>query len=105
MRKKLALVVVSLGSVGWLGCSDGGGGGGGGGGGDMAMTPLEDRRAACEFTAGAAPKDTIEPQSCANPIKHVIVLMKENRSFDHFFGKLHDNGQPDAEAVPSSFTN
>jgi phospholipase C len=98
----LLVVCLGFGSFTAAGCGDDGGGGGGD---DMAMKSLADRRAACEFTAGALPKDTIEPQSCANPIKHVIVLMKENRSFDHFFGKLHDNGQPDAEAVPSSFTN
>jgi phospholipase C len=85
----------------WLGCDDGG---------DKMppppdLGPLEDRRAACEFQAGALPKDTLAPASCANPIKHVIVLMKENRSFDHYFGQLSKQGQSDAEAVPSSFTN
>src|SRR5262249_16332354 len=41
----------------------------------------------------------------AIPIKHVVVLMKENRSFDHLLGKLHDQGQPEAEALPADFTN
>ena len=31
--------------------------------------------------------------------------MKENRSFDHIFGKLHDRGVPDVEPVPASFMN
>jgi phospholipase C len=39
------------------------------------------------------------------PIRHVIVMMKENRSFDHLFGKLHDRGQPGVEAIPSSYVN
>src|SRR5262249_57449018 len=33
------------------------------------------------------------------PIRHVVVLMKENRSFDHLLGRLHDQGQPDAEPM------
>ena len=41
----------------------------------------------------------------AIPIKHVIVVMKENRSFDHMLGRLHDRGQPDAEPVPPTFAN
>ena len=39
------------------------------------------------------------------PIRHVIIAMKENRSFDHVFGKLHDQGQPGVEAIPPSFSN
>ena len=39
------------------------------------------------------------------PIRHVIVMMKENRSFDHLLGKLHDRGQPGTEAVPASYAN
>src|SRR5439155_2458231 len=31
--------------------------------------------------------------------------MKENRSFDHIFGQLSKSGQPDAEAVPSSWAS
>jgi phospholipase C len=102
MRKNQAVLFVCL---AWLGCDDGGKGGAA----DMAppdLGPLEDRRTACEFQAGALPKDTLESiGSCANPIKHVIVLMKENRSFDHYFGQLSKNGQADAEALPSTFTN
>jgi phospholipase C len=35
----------------------------------------------------------------------VVVVMKENRSFDHLFGALHDRGQPEVEAIPATFTN
>jgi phospholipase C len=31
--------------------------------------------------------------------------MKENRAFDHLFGKLHDQGVPGVEAVPDTFAN
>jgi phospholipase C len=41
----------------------------------------------------------------ALPIKHIVVAMKENRAFDHYFGKLHDQGQPGTEAIPATFTN
>jgi len=34
------------------------------------------------------------------PIEHVIVAMKENRSFDHLLGKFHDRGQPGRRGRP-----
>ncbi len=62
-------------------------------------------RASCKFTAGSHPSETLGPINGPQiPIRHVIFLMKENRSFDHLFGKLHDL-VPDVEAVPASFTN
>jgi phospholipase C len=64
-------------------------------------------RAACTFGTGAKVTDTLPitaAQRAAIPIKHVIVLMKENRAFDHIFGKLHDT-VPDVEAIPSTFSN
>jgi phospholipase C len=42
--------------------------------------------------------------AAAIPIRHVIVMLKENRSFDHLFGRLHDL-LPEVEAVPASYTN
>ena len=65
-------------------------------------------RAACGFGPGdtAAATLGITPALAGQiPIRHVIVMMKENRSFDHLLGKLHDRGQPDSEALPASFTN
>ena len=38
-------------------------------------------------------------------IQHIVVMMQENRSFDHYFGQLHDQGQPDAEAAPADASN
>ena len=66
-----------------------------------------EKRAECTFTAGALARDTLgvdEATRARIPIRHVIVMMKENRSFDHLLGKLHDI-LPDAEAVPSDYTN
>ncbi len=70
--------------------------------------PLPDTtaaRAACTYTAGAHASETLGFDGMGFPIRHVIVMMKENRSFDHLFGKLHDQGQPNVEAVPVTYAN
>ncbi len=70
--------------------------------------PTNEQRAACAFGAGATVAQTLGISSAlarSIPVQHVIVLMQENRSFDHLLGKLHDQGQPDVEAVPASFQN
>ena len=69
---------------------------------------LADERAACKFTKGAKVLTTLgftDAMRAALPIKHLIVVMNENRSFDHYFGKLADEGQPEAEGFPSTFSN
>ncbi|MDP8998676.1 MAG: hypothetical protein M3O46_01035 [Myxococcota bacterium] len=74
----------------------------------IPVDSLTESRAGCAFEAGARVSATlgIPPSiSKAIPIRHVIVMMKENRSFDHLFGKLHDEGQPEVEAVPASYVN
>ncbi len=76
--------------------------------GDGGSDPLAAARAACTFTSGARVQDTLGISAearAALPIKNVIVLMKENRSFDHMLGALHDQGQPDTDAIPADFTN
>lgn len=68
---------------------------------------LSDDRAACQFTTGATPEETlgIAPQSAAAiPITHVVIVMNENRSFDHYFATLHET-HPDVEAVPADYSN
>jgi len=65
-------------------------------------------RQACTFTAGGTVKETLglsDTQRTSIPIKHVVVLMKENRSFDHLLGKLHDQGQTASEPIPDDFRN
>ena len=72
-----------------------------------ADTRSEDR-SSCEFKAGSHASETLGVSAVVSqriPIRHVIVLMKENRSFDHLFGKLHEQGQAATEAVPPSFMN
>src|SRR5205823_4714369 len=52
-------------------------------------------RASCSFAAGAMPTDTLDVSAAeqrAIPIRHVIVLMKENRSYDEYFGELAYRG-------------
>lgn len=64
-------------------------------------------RAACTFGTGARVADTLGITADVAkqiPIKNIVVLMKENRSFDHMLGQIHDL-QPGVEAVPASFAN
>jgi phospholipase C len=54
-------------------------------------TDLAPKRAACTFAKGAWAQDTIGvdyPIGKDIPINHVIVIMQENRSFDHYLGRL-----------------
>src|SRR5690349_10839922 len=65
-------------------------------------------RAACTFTAGTTAglslaKDA--PLGDEIPIDTVVVLMVENRSFDHVLGELSKSGQPDAEGPPDGVAN
>ncbi|HVU52266.1 MAG TPA: alkaline phosphatase family protein [Polyangia bacterium] len=72
------------------------------------IDPFADQRAACHFGPGARVTETLPISARARaaiPIKHVVILMKENRAFDHLLGNLHAQGQPDTEAIPASFTN
>jgi phospholipase C len=60
--------------------------------GESTLAPL---RQSCTFEAGAWPAETIGneyPLGDDIPIKHVIVIMQENRSFDHYLGRLVAQG-------------
>ncbi|TMB14520.1 MAG: alkaline phosphatase family protein [Deltaproteobacteria bacterium] len=61
----------------------------------------------CRFGPGAMPAETLpgRPHGSAIPIDHIVVLMQENRSFDHYFGRLHDQGQPRVRPVPRNASN
>lgn len=97
-----------------VGGAAGGGGSatGGGGGTSCPAPPIPDpqkaAREACTFAAGATVADTLgisEEVRAAIPIQHIVVVMQENRSFDHMLGHLARSGQPDAEGIPASFSN
>ena len=65
-------------------------------------------RAACVFDKGALPKDTLDddsPREGAIPIDHFVIVMQENRSFDHYFQELPAFGQPEAEVAPPAYVN
>jgi phospholipase C len=80
---------------------------------DRAVTPPADdeaqkQRAACGYKAGALAGETqgaSHPTGKNIPIDHVIVILQENRSFDHYFGRLRAAGHPDAEVPPDGWSN
>jgi phospholipase C len=90
------------------GSGDSGSGGGSGNGGIACGldTKSSAQRSSCTFAAGALPDDTLGTcASAKNPIEHIVVLMQENRPFDHYFGHLKGHGQDDIDVAPSSTTN
>src|SRR6266481_5866841 len=63
------------------------------------------RAPSCSFGPGALPADTARVHGAQIPIDNVVVLMQENRSFDHYFGQLHDEGQKRVRRVPKNASN
>lgn len=54
-------------------------------------TEATEGRASCRYARGAMPWETLgesQPLGDAIPIDHVLVLVQENRSFDHYFGAM-----------------
>ncbi len=67
-----------------------------------------EQRLACGYKAGMLPAETqgkSQPNGKDIPVEHVLVMMMENRSFDHYFQKLPEYGQPDVEVAPADFSN
>ncbi|MBX3191246.1 MAG: alkaline phosphatase family protein [Labilithrix sp.] len=66
-------------------------------------------RAACKFGRGALPDETLGasiPMGKDIPIETIVVLMQENRSFDHYFGKFGKYaGRADFAGAPDDATN
>jgi phospholipase C len=60
----------------------------------------------CAYGQGALARETIACPSSGDriPIDHIIVLMQENRSFDHYLGHLRGQGQDDVD-VPDETTS
>jgi phospholipase C len=77
------------------------------------VTPPSDAAAAearqkCQYKAGMLPAETqgaSHPMGAAIPIDHILIVMMENRSFDHYFQKLPEYGVKDAEVAPADFSN
>src|SRR6266403_5902690 len=60
----------------------------------------------------------VAPQNVTTPVQgdlktsvnHIVIMLQENRSFDHYFGKLNDyrvkNGLPaDVDGIPANASN
>lgn len=66
-------------------------------------------RSACKFPRGAMPAETLGaelPVDGEIPIKNIVVLMQENRSFDAYFGHLNQYAhRTDIESAVDSSTN
>ena len=60
--------------------------------------------ATCAFDKGALPRSTLKNVPAHIPIKHVIVVMQENRSFDHMLGSLAFT-RGDVDGIPADFVN
>lgn len=83
----------------------------------LGLCPLSsaraDRQAAprppvCAQPAGVPARRTVawaEDTWRRIPIDHVIVLMQENRSFDHYFGRLPQAGHTDVDGLPDGAAN
>ena len=69
----------------------------------------EAARQGCKFTKGAMPAATLGrelPVDRDIPIKNIVVLMQENRSFDSYYGHLAKfAGRDDIESAPEDATN
>jgi phospholipase C len=67
----------------------------------------EEAEPPCPFGPGALPAETLPPGAPHGrqiPVDHIVVLMQENRSFDHYFGRLHRRGRG-AEGPPRGASN
>jgi len=53
-------------------------------------------------TAGAAAPTGAAAPAGVTKIKHVVVMMQENRSYDSYFGQLHNEGQPKSPVEPTT---
>jgi len=99
------------GTGGGAGASGGSAGAAGSGGtGGPSPLPYDDHandRLTCKFGKGKLTTETVGsgvPHGDALPFEHVVVLMQENRSFDHYFMKLPDYGVTDVDvAKPTDF--
>ena len=67
-------------------------------------TTAEAIAASCGHAAGSHARSTLDNVPANIPIKHVIIVMQENRSFDHMLGALRLSGH-DVDGIPASFVN
>jgi phospholipase C len=68
---------------------------------------LEEQRQHCVFAPGARVAQTLgftDADRAQLPIKNVVVIMQENRSFDHYLGRLTQAGHA-VDGIPASYSN
>ncbi|HEY8087288.1 MAG TPA: hypothetical protein VIF09_05575, partial [Polyangiaceae bacterium] len=81
---------------------------GGSSGGEAGVDPTVGERASCTFQPGAKVADTIGDSNLVaaqKKIAHVIVMMKENRSFDEILAGLAAAGKTGVELPPAGWSN
>lgn len=99
------------GAAGSSGTGGGKGGASGSGGGCVSWTIPDTtlaQRTSCTFKKGdkATKSLGVDAALVAKiPIEHVIVVMNENRSFDHYLGRLPQAGKADVDGWPAGFSN
>ncbi len=66
----------------------------------MTVSTLE----SCPHRAGQGMEETYPnlPHGAEIPVDHIVVVMQENRSFDYYFQKLPEYGQPAVDIAPSN---
>jgi phospholipase C len=72
-----------------------------------ARSPAQNR-AECRYAAGDLPAETLDrraPHGDTIPIDHFVVVMQENRSFDHYFQMLPQRGVEAADVAPADFSD
>ncbi|MEZ4224933.1 MAG: alkaline phosphatase family protein [Polyangiaceae bacterium] len=86
--------------------------GAGGSSGSTGQRPPYDVKAAerdgCGFGPGAKTTETVGPDvphGDALPFEHIVLLMQENRSFDHYFSKLPEYGVTDVKVAADTDYN
>jgi len=70
--------------------------------------PTQATRASCGYDVGALATDTqgaSAPNGATIPIDTIVVIMMENRSFDHYFQDINNEGWTGVDVAPASATN
>src|SRR5689334_7284666 len=74
----------------------------------LVAIPAWAQPASCPFTAGALPATTLPAGSRPGAqilVNHIVVMMQENRSADHYFGQLKKQGQARFHPEPKNASN
>jgi phospholipase C len=72
------------------------------------VDPTQVERAACAYGVGSLASDTqgaSAPDGASIPIDTIVVIMMENRSFDHYFEDLPNQGWTDVDVAPVAATD